>query len=63
MKIKTDQTKFTGKYDKRNLTISESGKYRYPSKKMFVKFLEKYKDVDGVADVWSVQDWKQSNVY
>lgn len=46
----------TGKYDRRNLTISKSGKNKYPSKKMFLKFLEKYEDIDGTADIWSSED-------
>jgi hypothetical protein len=43
-------------YDKRGLVFSQSGLHRYPSKKMFVDFLEKYKDVKGSADIWSEQD-------
>ena len=56
MKLKYDKNYFTGKYDERNLTISKSGKYKYPSKKMFVEFLKQYKDIDAIVDIWSVDD-------
>lgn len=44
-----------GVYDERNLSISRSGKYKYPSKYMFIKFLEQFEDIDGEADIWSIE--------
>lgn len=44
-------------YDERNLSISKSGKHHYPSKLMFIRFLEQFKDVKGTADIWSEEDW------
>jgi phage terminase large subunit len=44
------------RYDKRNLVFSLSGLRKYPSKKMFIEFLKKYKDVKGIADIWSERD-------
>ncbi len=44
-------------YDERNLAISKSGKYRYPSKLMFIRFLEQLKDVKGKAEIWSERNW------
>ncbi len=49
MKIRC--TGLTGKYDSRNLSISSSGKHLYPSKKMFKKFLENYKDIDATVKI------------
>jgi hypothetical protein len=43
-------------YDDRNLTICKCGKHRYPSKLMFIRFLERFVDVKGVADIWSESD-------
>ncbi len=42
-----------GKYDKRNLSVSKSGEHKYPSKKMFKTFLEKYKDIDATVNISS----------
>lgn len=44
-------------YDERNLTICKCGKHRYPSKLMFIRFLEQFSDLKGVADIWSESDW------
>lgn len=52
----------TTKYNKRNLVNSQSGKHWYPSKKMFVEFLKQYKDVRGIASIWSVEDWSDGTV-
>ena len=41
-------------YDERSLTICKCGKHRYPSKLMFIRFLEQFKDVKGVAEIWSI---------
>lgn len=49
-------------YDEHNLSISKSGKHRYPSKLMFIRFLEQFKDVDGEADIWSKEDWNSGEV-
>lgn len=62
MEIDIDSAKFSGSYTKRNLTRSHSGKYSYPSKKMFYEFLKKYKDVDGNAAIWSVEDAESGEV-
>ncbi len=40
-------------YDARNLAICKCGKHHYPSKLMFIRFLEQFSDVRGVADIWS----------
>lgn len=44
------------RYDKRNLQYSISGKNKYPSKKMFEEFLRQYKDVQGTAEIWAVDN-------
>jgi len=49
-------------YDERNLTICKCGKHRYPSKLMFIRFLEQFADVKGVADIWSESDWETGKV-
>ena len=61
MKILVDRTKLKesheqGAYDERNLAICKCGKHRWPSKLMFVRFLEQFKDVKGIADIWSEQN-------
>ena len=56
MNLKYDKESITGKYDDRNLTVSKSGKYFYPSKKMFIEFLKQFSDVKADVDIWSVQD-------
>lgn len=43
-------------YDDRNLAICKCGKHRYPSKLMFIRFLEQFADIKGVADIWSESD-------
>lgn len=63
MKIEADFEVITnGDYDKRNLTYSKNRKYKYPSKKMFIEFLKQYEDVDGVAKIWSEEDWTAEEV-
>lgn len=62
MKILVDKNKLTGKYDERNLTISQSGLHKYPSKKMFVEFLKQYKDIKATADIWGTEDITNSTV-
>jgi len=49
-------------YDERNLTICKCGKHRYPSKLMFIRFLEQFKDVDATVDVWSMEHWDTGEV-
>lgn len=49
-------------YDERNLAICKCGKHRYPSKLMFIRFLEQFKDVDGTADIWSVAHGEDGTV-
>lgn len=49
-------------YDDRNLAICKCGKHCYPSKLMFVRFLEGFADVKGVADVWSESDLETGKV-
>lgn len=49
-------------YDERNLTICKCGKHRYPSKLMFIRFLEQFKDVKGEAEIWSIQHWENGTV-
>lgn len=53
--MKINCTGIAGKYDERNLTISKSGKHKYPSKKMFVEFLKKYPDIEAHVDIWSIE--------
>lgn len=62
MKINVEPSGMTGKYDKRNLTICKCGKHSYPSKKMFVEFLKKYKDVDADVNIWSIESWETGKV-
>lgn len=45
------------KYDERNLAICKCGKHHYPSKLMFIRFLEQFPSIKGVADIWSESDW------
>jgi len=44
-------------YDERNLAICKCGKHCYPSKLMFIRFLEQFSNVRAVGDVWSERDW------
>lgn len=61
MKIIVDADKLKKAiYDKRNLVVSKSGLRKYPSKKMFVEFLKKYKDVNATVDIWSERDFSKS---
>ncbi|MEM3646575.1 MAG: hypothetical protein QW334_00320 [Thermofilum sp.] len=45
-----------GAYDDRNLAICACGKHRYPSKLMFIKFLENFKDIKGEVEIWSEEN-------
>lgn len=56
MKLNYDKTMIEGEYDERNLTLCKCGKHRYPSKKMFIEFLNQYKDIKGDVDLWSTRD-------
>lgn len=49
-------------YDERNLAICQCGKHSYPSKLMFIRFLEQFSDLKGVADIWSETDWTSHKV-
>jgi hypothetical protein len=49
-------------YDKRNLAICKCGKHRYPSKLMFIRFLEQFRDVPGTAEIWSVSHRENGTV-
>lgn len=67
MKLKYDETKTqesieANAYDERNLARSKSGKYKYPSKLMFIRFLEQFDDVDGTADIWSISHCEDGTV-
>ena len=62
MELEYQEEALCGKYDERNLTISGSGKRKYPSKKMFIEFLKTYKDVDGNAEIWSTQNLSDGEV-
>jgi len=56
LRYNRQKMKESGPYDNRNLVLSMSGKYHYPSKKMFIEFLKQFKDVSGLADIWSESD-------
>jgi len=67
LKIKYDKEKLeesieAGAYDERNLAISKSGKHRFPSKLMFIRFLEQFPDIKATADIWSHQDHTKGEV-
>lgn len=62
MRIRYDKEKITGKYDERNLTISQSGQHRYPSKKMFIEFLKQYRDIQADVDIWGLEDHVKNEV-
>lgn len=49
-------------YDERNLAICQCGKHCFPSKLMFIRFLEQFKDVKGEAEIWSERDWDMGTV-
>jgi len=49
-------------YDDKHLTICKCGKHHYPSKLMFIRFLERFPDVKGLADIWSETDWDTGKV-
>ena len=54
MKISVDLG--NAKYDERWLQLSKSGECLYPSKAMFVKFLEQYADINAEVSIHSVND-------
>ena len=67
MKLIYDKAKITEgieakAYDERNLAICKCGKHRYPSKLMFIRFLEQFKDVKGDAEIWSISHWEDGTV-
>jgi hypothetical protein len=62
MKLIYDKSSLEGGYDERNLSICKCGKHHYPSKKMFIEFLKKFKDVKGTADIWSEQNLDSGRV-
>lgn len=49
-------------YDERNLTTCKCGKHHYPSKLMFIRFLEQFKDIKGRVDIWSQENWDTGQV-
>lgn len=49
-------------YDDRNLAICKCGKHRYPSKLMFIRFLESFVDIRGIGDIWSESDWDTGKI-
>lgn len=53
MEIKVKGLGDDDQYDERNLVRCPCGKHYRPSKKMFAEFLENYRDIDGVAQIWS----------
>lgn len=63
MKLVYDKQKIkegleVGSYDEQGLArcVAHNGKHKYPSKLMFVRFLDKFKDVPGTAEIWSERD-------
>ena len=67
MKLSYDRTKIRESiqnkaYDERNLTKCKCGKHRYPSKLMFIRFLEQFTDVKGSADIWSMNHQEDGTV-
>jgi len=64
MKLNYDKHKLAEKkkYNERNLVQCRCGEHWFPSKKMFIEFLKQYKDVDGEADIWSIEDWETGQV-
>lgn len=49
-------------YDKRNLTICKCGDHYYPSKLMFIRFLEQFKDIKADVEIWSMEHWDTGEV-
>lgn len=67
MKMHYDRTKIEESiklkaYDERNLTICKCGKHHYPSKLMFIRFLEQFEDIKGIAEIWSMEHWETGEV-
>jgi len=52
----------SGGYDERNLTFCKCGKHKFPSKLMFIRFLEQFPDVEGTADIWSIRHLEDGTV-
>lgn len=51
MEINVEGLADEGEYDERNLLRCPCGEHYLPTKKMFAEFLEKYEDLDGVAEI------------
>jgi hypothetical protein len=51
-----------GAYDERNLAKCKCGKHRFPSKLMFIRFLEQFKGIQGTADIWSMSHEENGTV-
>jgi hypothetical protein len=67
MKLSYDEAKIreglkSGAYDERNLAVCKCGEHKYPSKLMFIRFLEQFKDIPGTADIWSIQHLENGTV-
>ncbi len=67
MRLLYDQEKIkasvrSNAYDERNLAICKCGKHRYPSKLMFIRFLQQFKGIPGTADIWSVTHHENGTV-
>lgn len=56
-RVKIKESIESGGYDERNLAVCKCGQHRLPSKLMFIRFLEQFKDVMGTADIWSEENW------
>ena len=67
MKLNYDKNKIkesieANAYDERNLTICKCGKHHYPSKLMFIRFLEQFEDINADVDIWSMEHWDTGEV-
>lgn len=62
MKINVEGLAPDNGYDDRGLVYSESRKRLYPSKMMFVKFLEQFKDIKADVDIWGLDDLTNNTV-
>jgi len=61
-KVKILESLKLNAYDERNLAVCMCGKHHYPSKLMFIRFLEQFKDVKGTAEIWSVKHLENGTV-
>ena len=55
MEIKVEGLAEEEEYDERNLVMCRCGEHLCPSKKMFAEFLERYRDIDAVAEIRSTE--------